>query len=79
MYKAPPPEVSSEEFYETEGYEDEHPPAPFATREEWLREYGDPGDTADDGAWLHDPAGAGPRLVLLRVPEPKPGVPARPP
>jgi len=53
------------------GCEDETPPAPFATREEWLREYGDPGDTADDGAWLHDPAGNGPRLSLLRVPEPK--------
>jgi hypothetical protein len=53
------------------GYADEPPPAPFATREEWLREYGDPGDTADDGAWLHDPAGNGPRLSLLRVPEPK--------
>jgi hypothetical protein len=25
---------------------------------------------ADDGAWLHDPAGIGPRL-LLQVPEPK--------
>jgi len=53
------------------GYEDEPPPAPFATREEWLLKYGDPGDKADDGAWLHDPAGIGPRLVLLRVPEPK--------
>jgi len=53
------------------GYEDEPPPAPFATREEWLKEYGDPGDTADDGAWLHDATGNGPRLSLLRVPEPK--------
>ena len=53
------------------GYVDEPPPAPFATREAWLRVYGDPGDTADDGAWLHDPAGTGPRLSLLRVPEPK--------
>jgi hypothetical protein len=53
------------------GYEDEPPPAPFTTREEWLKEYGDPGDTVDDGAWLHDPAGTGPRLSLLRVPEPK--------
>jgi hypothetical protein len=50
------------------GYEDEPPPAPYATRADWLREHG---DTADDGAWLHDPAGAGPRLSLLRVPEPK--------
>jgi Glyoxalase-like domain len=53
------------------GYADEPPPAPFASREEWIREYGDPGDTAADGAWLQDPAGTGPRLVLLRVPEPK--------
>jgi hypothetical protein len=53
------------------GYEDEPPPAPYAAREDWLREHGDPGDTADDGAWLRDPAGAGPRLSLLRVPEPK--------
>jgi hypothetical protein len=53
------------------GYADEPPPAPFTTREEWLREYGDPGDTVDDGAWLHDPTGNGPRLSLLRVPEPK--------
>jgi hypothetical protein len=53
------------------GYADEPPPAPFATREAWLKEYGDPGDTADDGAWLHDPAGNGPRLSLLRVPEAK--------
>jgi hypothetical protein len=46
-------------------------PPRFSTREEWLQEYGDPGDTADDGAWLHDPTGNGPRLSLLRVPEPK--------
>jgi hypothetical protein len=54
------------------GYEDEPPPAPYATRQEWLEavapdEDGDP----DDGAWLRDPDGAGPRLSILRVPEPK--------
>jgi catechol 2,3-dioxygenase-like lactoylglutathione lyase family enzyme len=53
------------------GYEDEPPPAPFTTREEWLQQYGDPGDHAEDGARLHDPAGTGPRLSLLRVPEAK--------
>lgn len=53
------------------GYVDVPPPPPFATREEWIRVYGDPGDTAEDGAWLHDPNGLGPRLTLLRVPEPK--------
>ena len=53
------------------GYEDEPPPAPFATREEWLTSQGVPEDEWDDGAWLRDPAGVGPRLSLLRVPEPK--------
>jgi hypothetical protein len=52
------------------GYEDEPAPAPFATRREWLQA-ADPGADPDDGAWLHDPAGVGPRLSLLRVPEPK--------
>ena len=67
---ADPPRLAA--FWKlTLGYEDEPPPAPFTTREEWLQQYGDPGDHADDGAWLHDPAGTGPRLVLLRVPEPK--------
>jgi hypothetical protein len=53
------------------GYEDEPPPAPFRTRDEWVASFGE--DPADEGgaAWLHDPAGAGPRLVLLDVPEPK--------
>jgi Glyoxalase-like domain len=32
---------------------------------------GRPGAGADDGAWLCDPEGVGPRLSLLRVPEPK--------
>jgi hypothetical protein len=53
------------------GYEDEPPPPPFATREEWLVQFGDDDDDDDDGAWLHDPAGVGPRLCILQVPEPK--------
>jgi hypothetical protein len=52
------------------GYEDEPPPAPFTTREEWLQQF-DLEDDDGDGAWLHDPSGAGPRLSLLEVPEPK--------
>jgi len=28
-------------------------------------------DSADDGAWLCDPDGVGPRLSILKVPEPK--------
>jgi hypothetical protein len=62
------------------GYVDEPPPAPFATRAEWLAQFdpledgsgnGSEDDPADDGAWLCDPAGVGPRLSILKVPEPK--------
>ena len=53
------------------GYEDEPPPAPFTSREEWLAQFDSDDDDAGDGAWLHDPAGVGPRLSLLQVPEPK--------
>lgn len=53
------------------GYEDEPPPAPFTTREQWLQQFDLPEDDDGDGAWLHDPAGIGPRLSILPVPEPK--------
>jgi hypothetical protein len=53
------------------GYEDEPPPAPFTSREEWLAQFDLDEDDTGDGAWLHDPAGVGPRLSLLQVPEPK--------
>ena len=52
------------------GYVDEPPPAPFATREEWVASFDLPDDDGD-GAWLIDPDGVGPRLCLLDVPEPK--------
>ncbi|MEV0651113.1 VOC family protein [Phytomonospora sp. NPDC050363] len=59
------------EFWKTAlGYVDEPPPPPFATREEWLASF-DEDDEADGGAWLCDPEGRGPRLSILRVPEPK--------
>jgi hypothetical protein len=53
------------------GYTDEPPPPPFTTREEWAASFGPPEQDEGDGAWLHDPSGAGPRLSLLEVPEPK--------
>ncbi|MFD6529360.1 VOC family protein [Streptomyces sp. NPDC060184] len=54
------------------GYVDEPPPAPFATRAEWLAQFDLPDDeSVDDGAWLCDPDGVGPRLAILRVSEPK--------
>ncbi|MGX1885928.1 VOC family protein [Streptomyces sp. NPDC055287] len=61
------------EFWKTAlGYVDEPPPAPFRTREEWFASFGLPEDESmDDAAWLCDPDGVGPRLAILRVPEPK--------
>ena len=61
------------EFWKTVlGYVDEPPPAPFTTREEWLAQFDlQDDDSADDGAWLCDPDGVGPRLSILKVPEPK--------
>ncbi|MFF1419417.1 VOC family protein [Streptomyces sp. NPDC058280] len=54
------------------GYVDEPPPAPFATREEWHASFDLPeDDSVDDGAWLCDPDGVGPRLGILKVAEPK--------
>lgn len=54
------------------GYVDEPPPAPFRTREEWLAQLDLPeDDSVDDAAWLCDPDGVGPRLSILKVPEPK--------
>jgi hypothetical protein len=54
------------------GYIDEPPPAPYTTREEWLAQFDLPeDDSADDGAWLCAPDGTGPRLSILKVPEPK--------
>jgi len=61
------------DFWKTAlGYIDEPPPAPFTTREEWLAQFDLPeDDSGDDGAWLCDPDGVGPRLSILKVPEPK--------
>ncbi|GAA4781828.1 VOC family protein [Streptomyces sanyensis] len=53
------------------GYVDEPPPPPFATREEWLAQFGEDEEDGLGGAWLCDPEGSGPRLSLLEVPEPK--------
>ncbi|MEU5401010.1 VOC family protein [Streptomyces sp. NPDC005963] len=54
------------------GYVDEPPPPPFKTREEWVAHVDPDGDNSDDaGEWLCDPEGVGPRLSILKVPEPK--------
>ncbi|WP_399921083.1 VOC family protein [Streptomyces kanamyceticus] len=61
------------EFWKTAlGYVDEPPPAPFSTREEWLAQFNLPDDdSVGDAAWLCDPDGLGPRISILKVPEPK--------
>ncbi|TDC89531.1 VOC family protein [Saccharopolyspora aridisoli] len=53
------------------GYVDQPPPAPSKTRAEWLASFGEPEGPEADGAWLRSPDGTGPRLSILRVPEPK--------
>ncbi|WP_031087068.1 VOC family protein [Streptomyces sp. NRRL WC-3549] len=54
------------------GYVDEPPPAPFRTRAEWFAHFDLPAEeSVEDGAWLCDPDGVGPRLCILKVPEPK--------
>jgi len=49
------------------------PPAPtgFDTWEDWFRHHNVPADEWDDGAYLHDPDGIGPKLSFMRVPEAK--------
>jgi hypothetical protein len=53
------------------GYVDEPPPAPFASRADWLAALGEPVGDRIGGAWLIHPSGLAPRLALLEVPEPK--------
>jgi hypothetical protein len=56
------------------GYEDEPPPPPFTTRQEWVDSFDDSEDDQEDGAWLHDPTGRGPRLFLQETHEPRAGM-----
>jgi hypothetical protein len=53
------------------GYVELPPPDGFATWEDWLRQQSDTPDDWDDGAYLVDPDGVGPKLSFLRVPEGK--------
>ena len=66
--------VRAAEFWKLAlGYEDNPPPAPYTSIQEWLTALGEPDTSPQDGAWLRDPAGLGPSLSILRVPEPKGG------
>lgn len=53
------------------GYALAPPPDGFASLEEWLAHHGVPEEEWDEGAYLSDPAGLGPSLSFLQVPEPK--------
>jgi len=53
------------------GYVEPPPPTGFDTWEGWFRHHGVPEDEWEDGAYLHDPDGVGPRLSFLKVPEAK--------
>lgn len=53
------------------GYEQPPPPEGFASTQEWLVSMGVPEEEWDDGAYLNDPAGVGPTLSFLKVPESK--------
>ncbi|WP_433040237.1 VOC family protein [Dactylosporangium sp. CS-033363] len=53
------------------GYVPASPPAGFASWEQWFRDLAVPEEEWDDGAAIEDPAGVGPRISFLKVPEPK--------
>jgi hypothetical protein len=53
------------------GYEEPPAPAGFETWQDWFRDQGVPKAEWEDGAYLRDPEGVGPRLSFLAVPEPK--------
>jgi hypothetical protein len=53
------------------GYVEPPPPIGFTGWNHWFRAMGVPEDEWDDGAYLVDPAGTGPKLSLLKVPEKK--------
>jgi hypothetical protein len=53
------------------GYVTPPPPTGFPSWEDWLRHHDVPETEWDDGAYLVDPDGIGPKLSFMRVPEAK--------
>ena len=53
------------------GYVRSPPPRGWDTWESWLVDHEVPPEEWNDGASLMDPAGIGPRISFLKVPEPK--------
>jgi hypothetical protein len=52
-------------------YEPDGPPEGYASWQAWLVDMEVPESEWDDGAWLADPAGEGPRIFFQKVPEEK--------
>lgn len=53
------------------GYVEASPPEGFASWPDWFAHWGVPQDEWGDGAYIEDPAGVGPSISFLKVPEPK--------
>jgi hypothetical protein len=53
------------------GYKLDDPPEGYQRWEDWLRDQGIPEERWNDASAVVDPDGAGPRIYLQRVPEPK--------
>jgi hypothetical protein len=53
------------------GYEEDKPPEGFANWEDWLRKSGIPEEHWNDAYALSDSDGAGPRIFIQKVSEPK--------
>ena len=53
------------------GYVEKAPPTGYSTWADWFAAFGVPEAEWGDGAYLTDPAGIGPMISFLRVPEPK--------
>jgi hypothetical protein len=53
------------------GYKLDDPPEGYQRWEDWLRDQGIPEERWNDASAVVDPDGAGPRIFLQRVPEPK--------
>lgn len=65
------PRVLAEFWALALGYEEMPVPSGFTSWEQWLLHYGVPEEEWDGGAYLVDPAGVGPTLSFLKVPEGK--------
>ncbi len=70
-FDAADPRTLGRFWAEALGYEEDKPPEGFANWEEWLRKSGIPEENWNDAYALSDPDGAGPRIFIQKVPEPK--------